>query len=425
VPLSVHQSDRPRTRQGPGPGRAWADALAAAAAPLLAMIAVAALGLWLARATALPAGAFPDVLAALVLMAVGVPVDLTGSAAFVAEAKGGITALPLSVTLVGALITGAVFLRPLRPHAVVRPGELAARAARTALLWTGLLLLLRVFAQHSFTVPTGDPLLDELGGLFGAAPTVGFRVPVLPTIGFGLLWMVVVLVLTLVASRSAPLPPRLLRYQAAVRPAAHAVLTLLLVSVVIALVAGLVSAAVDGHPRDTLAVVLLALPNLAWIALGVGLGGVWHGHAIGSIGLPIPEALASVLQTTEARDVTLDLNSLAQQDGRSWLLAALAAVLLLLAGLGAALHSPAGLRLWQYAAHLAVAMAVAMLLIGLLTRISASLGLSLLGLDSSGGGVSLRADLLISVPLGALWGALAGLLGALVARSFHAARPPG
>ncbi|GAA0664770.1 streptophobe family protein [Kitasatospora atroaurantiaca] len=379
------------------------------------MTAVAALGLWFARATTLPAGAFPAVLAALVLMAVGVPVDLTGSAAFVAEAQGGITALPLSVTLVGALVTGAVFLHPLRLHAVVRPGEWAARAARTALLWTGLLLLLRLSAQHSFTVPTGDPLLDELGGLFGAAPTVGFRAPVLPTIGFGLLWIVVVLALALAASRRAPLPPRLLRYQAAVRPAAHAVLTLLLVYVVIALVAGLVSATVDGHPRDTLAVILLALPNLAWIALGVGLGGVWHGHAGGSIGLPMPHPLASVLQTSQARDVTLDLSSLAQQDGRSWLLAVLAAVLLLLAGLGAALHSPADLRLWKYAAHLAVAMAVAMLLIGLLTRISASLGLSLLGLDSTGG-VFLRADLLISVPLAALWGALAGLLGALMAR---------
>ncbi|MFB9365080.1 streptophobe family protein [Kitasatospora sp. NPDC001664] len=399
--------------------RPWAEALLTAVVPLLLMAGLAALGLWLAGADSLPDGAFPSVVAATVLMALGVPVELNGTAAFVAEAQGGLEAMPLSVTLLGALATAHLFLRPLRLRAVATPAELAARAGRTALLWLVLITLLRLPAEHSFAVPTGDPLLDDLGAAFGAAPAVGFRTALLPTLGIGLLWLAGVLLLTLLASRRAPLPPALLRYRSAVQPAAHAVLTLLLLYVALAAVAGLVTAAVAGHPRTTFAVLLLALPNLAWLALGIGLGGAWHGSAPTDIGLPMPPALAEVLRVPSGQDATLDLSTLAAHDGRAWLLAALAAVTLLLAGYGAARHTAPGTRLWQYAAHLAAALAAAALLLGLVTRISAALGLSLLGFDATGGGVSLTPDLLRTVPLAALWGALAGLLGGLAARRRH------
>ncbi|WP_441248461.1 streptophobe family protein [Kitasatospora sp. McL0602] len=395
--------------------KAWADAFLTALAALLAMTGTAALGLWAAHAGDLPEGAFPAVLAATVLAAVGVPVDLTGSAAFIASASGGITVLPLSVSLAGALTAGALFLRPLRLHAVVPAAGLAWRAARTVLCWLVLLQLLRLPARHSFTLSTGDNLLDSLGAAFGAAPVVGFRVGALPTAGYGLLWIAVVLVLALAVSRRAALPSRLVRYQAAVRPASHAVLVLLLVYCGLGLVAGLVSTVTDGHGRDTLAVLLLGLPNLAWLALGLGLGGSWYGHVDGALGLPMPQALAAVLRTSDSRDVTLDLTTLTQQDGRAWLLTVLAAIALVLTGVAAARRSPAGLRRWQYAAHLALAFAVAVLLIGLLTRITASYGLSLLGLGGTGG-ISLQPELLTSVPLAAVWGALAGLLGALPIR---------
>ncbi|MFJ8045147.1 streptophobe family protein [Kitasatospora sp. NPDC096147] len=392
--------------------RPWGEALLTALVPLLLMAALAALGLRLAGADALPSGAFPAVVAATVLMALGVPVELNGTAAFVAEAQGGLEAMPLSVTLLGALTAGYLFLRPLRLRAVTTPAELAARAGRTALFWLVLIALLRLPAEHSFAVPTGDPLLDDLGAAFGAGPVVGFRLGLLPTLGIGLLWLAGVLLLTLLASRRAPLPPALLRHRAAVQPAAHAVLMLLLLYVVIALVAGLVTAAVSGRPATTFAVIALALPNLAWLALGIGLGGSWHGSAPTDIGLPMPPALAEVLRVPADRQATLDLSTLAAQDGRAWLLAA---VTILLAGYGAARHTTPAARPWQYAAHLAAALAVAVLLLGLVTRISAALGLSLLGFDAAGGGVSLIPDLLRTVGLAALWGALAGLLGGLAA----------
>ncbi|MER5641229.1 streptophobe family protein [Kitasatospora sp. NPDC002227] len=392
--------------------RSWADAVLTALGALLAMTAVAALALWAAHAGDLPEGAFPAVLAATVLTALGVPVDVTGSAAFVATARGGITVLPLTVTLVGALTAGVLFLRPLRLHAVVAPRELAARAARTALLWLVLTQLLRLPAHHDFTVSTGNELIDTLGGAFGAAPVVGFRVGAWPTAEYGLVWLLAVLLLALGVSRRSALPGVLVRHQGAVRPAGHAVLGLLLAYCGLGLLAGLVSMVVDGHPRETLAVLLLGLPNLAWLALGIGLGGSWHGHVDGALGLPMPPALAGVFRTSDTREVTLNLAALGQQDGRAWLLLPLAALALLLTGLAAARHSP-GLRLWQYAVHLAAAFGVAMLLVCILTTLSAGFGLSLLGLGGTGG-LALSPDLLTTVPLAALWGAAAGLAGGLL-----------
>ena len=53
------------------------------------------------------------------------------------------------------------------------------------------------------------------------------------TLGFGLLWLAGVLVLDLLVSRRAPLPARLLRFQESVRPAAFAMVVLLLAYVVL------------------------------------------------------------------------------------------------------------------------------------------------------------------------------------------------
>lgn len=79
---------------------------------------VSALGLWAAGATDLPDGAFPRVVTATVVTAVGGTVKLTGNAGSLADTKAGLTVIPLSVTLTGALLTAAGFLRPLRHRAV-------------------------------------------------------------------------------------------------------------------------------------------------------------------------------------------------------------------------------------------------------------------------------------------------------------------
>jgi hypothetical protein len=401
------------------PVRAWLDALAVVAAGLVTMWVVAALGLWAAGAGDLPGGAFPRVVAATVVIAVGGSVELHGDAGFLAETDAAIDAVPLSVTLAWALVTAAVFLLPLRFRAAAGSRELLGRVARVAVLWLLALLLLALVARHTFRISVGGGIVEDIAEALGVTPTVGFRAEVIPTMGFGLLWLLAVLALTFVISTRAPLPTRLLHFQESVRPPAYAMLLLLLAYVVIGLVTGLVVAGTRGHPAETLAVLLLALPNLAWMALGVGIGGSWDGHIQEGIGLPMPHVLDEVLRTPGGQDATLDLSSLAEQDGRWWLLVPVAAVLILAAGFIAAVRSPARMKPWQHALHMGLALGLTMLVIGLLSRVLAHFGLTIMGIGDLGGGlggeVSLQPNLLPLTGFGLLWGLVAGFLGSLLA----------
>ncbi|MFF2950187.1 streptophobe family protein [Kitasatospora sp. NPDC057965] len=440
-----------QARSSPPPGAAaagppgalhdWLDAVAVVVAGLAAMLVVAALGLWAAGADALPGGAFPFVLAATLALAVGGSVELDGGAGFFASVDAGITAMPLSVGLAGALAVAEVFLSQLRYRAVAGGRELLGRVARTAVVWLVALALLCAVARHTFTVTLGDGLAEQLGGALGLHPEVGFYAEPAGTLGLGLLWLLVVLAATFAVSRRAPLPRSLLPFQQAVRPAAFAMLLVLLGYVLLGVAAAIGTAVVHGDARQVAAVALLALPNLVWMAFGVGLGGEWHGHLVGAVGLPVPKPLAAVLRTGGGGGGTVSLGTLAEQDGRAWWLLPLAAVLMLAAGVLAAHRSPRGVRLWQHAVRLAVAAAVTVLLVGVWTRVSADYGLSVLGVGLgegglgnllssvlgpaagpagpaaalAGGTLTLDPQLWTLVPLAAGWGLLAGALGALAA----------
>ncbi|MDT0611884.1 streptophobe family protein [Streptomyces lancefieldiae] len=405
-------SDRAATRQS------WLQALVTVLAALVAMGIVAALGLWAAGATDLPDNAFPRVVTATVVTAVGGSLELSGDAGGFADTDAGLTVLPLSVTLAGALVIARGFLRPLRHRAVVGAPELAGWAGRIAVLWLLALLGLAFAARRTFEVPLGEGVLNDLGDLFDIAPEVGFTTDVPLTVLFGLLWLAGVLVLALLVRRAAPLPGRLPRPVTSMRPAAYAMVALLLAYVVIGLVVGLVVAGTRGHPADTFAVLLLGLPNLAWPAFTIGLGATWNGRVEGPFGLPMPHVLDEVLRAPDVS--TLNLGTFTERDGRMWWLLVVAAVLLLAAGVVAAARSPAGMPAWRHAVRMAVALALTVLMIGLVGRISAHYGLSVLGIGDLGGGLSgrlyLRPRLWGAVGLALLWGLVAGFLGALLAR---------
>ncbi|MGY1430045.1 streptophobe family protein [Streptomyces sp. MN12] len=395
----------------------WPQALATVLAGLVAMGVTAALGLWAAGAADLPDNAFPRVVTATVVTAVGGALELSGDAGGFAETDAGLTVLPLSVTLTGALVVGRGFLRPLRHRAVAGAAELAGWAGRIAVLWLAALLGLSFAARQTFEVSLGEGLLDDLGDLFGVTPRVGFTTDVPLTVLFGLLWLAGVLLSALLVSRRAPLPGRLLRLHTSVRPAAYAMLALLLAYVVVGALVGLVVAGTRGHPADTFAVLLLGLPNLAWLALTVGLGATWDGRVEGPFGLPMPHVLDEVLRKPDV--AALNLGSLTERDGRWWWLLVVAAVLLLAAGVLLARRSPAAVPAWLHAVHMAVALALTVLMIGLVGRISAHYGLSVLGIGDLGGGLAgqlfLRPRLWAAVGLALPWGLVTGFLGALLA----------
>ncbi|WP_020126192.1 streptophobe family protein [Streptomyces sp. 303MFCol5.2] len=407
----------------------WVRAILVALAGLLAMGVVAALGLWAAGAADLPQGAFPRVIAATVVTSVGGTVELSGNAGGLADTQAGLTVIPLSVTLVGALVVGAGFLRPLRHRAVAGAAELAGWAARIAVLWLLGLLGLALAARQTFTISLGDDTLSDLGELFDISPEAGFTTDVPLTLVVGLVWLAGVLVLALLVSPGAPLPPRLLRLHRSVRPAAYAMVLLLLCCVVLGLVVALVVAATRGHAAQTFAVVLLGLPNLAWLAFTIGLGATWNGRVEGPFGLPMPQVLDEVLRSPD--DARLNLGTLAEHDSRVWWLLAVDAALLLLAAFVMAAHSPAGTRAWRHAVRMAVALVLTVLMICLVGRVSAHYGLSVLGIGDLGGDLSgelfLRPEVWSALGLAALWGLVAGFLGGLLAgaaRRRGGARPP-
>ncbi|MET9257524.1 streptophobe family protein [Streptomyces sp. NPDC003717] len=396
----------------------WLQALVTVVAALVAMGVVAVLGLLAAGAADLPDNAFPRVAAATVVSAVGGAVELSGNAGDLVDTDASLSVLPLSVTLTGALAVARGFLRPLRHRAAAGTAELAGWAGRIAVLWLLGLLALAFAARQTFGVSLGDGALEDLGDLFGAAPRIGFTTDVPLTVLFGLLWLAGVLVLALLVARDAPLPGRLPRFQASVRPAAYAMVALLLAYVVVGVVIGLVVAATRGHPAQTFALLLLGLPNVAWLALTLGLGATWDGRVDGPFGLPLPSLLDEVLRTPDVS--TLNLGTLAEHDGRAWWLLVVDVVLLLAAGYLAAVRSPAGTPAWRVAGHLGVALALTVLMIGLVCRISARYGLSVLGIGDLGGGLSgqlfLHPRPAGAVGLALLWGLVAGCLGALGAR---------
>ncbi|OWA01989.1 hypothetical protein B9W64_33750 [Streptomyces sp. CS159] len=387
-------------------------------AGLVAMGVVAALGLWAAGAADLPDNAFPRVVVATVVTAVGGALEMSGDAGELAATDAGLTVMPLSVTLTGALVIARGFLRPLRHRTVIGAPELAGWAGRIAVLWLLALVGTAFAARQTFEVSLGEGLLNDLGDLFGVTPRVGFTADVPLTVLFGLLWLAGVLVLALLASRRAPLPGGLPLLRTSVRPPAQAMVALLLAYVVVGVVVALVTAGTRGHPADTFAVLLLGLPNLAWPALTIGLGATWNGRVEGPFGLPMPQVLDEVLRTPDVS--TVNVGTLAERDGRMWWLLVAAAVLVLAAGFLMVSRSPARAPAWLHAVRMAVALALTVLVVGLVGRISAHYGLSVLGIGDLGGGLSgrvfLRPRLWGAVGLALLWGLVAGFLGALLAR---------
>ncbi|WP_328952039.1 streptophobe family protein (plasmid) [Streptomyces sp. NBC_00184] len=409
--------DRTRTRAAHG----WGDALLTVLAGLLVMGVTAALGLWAAGAAGLPGGSLPRVVAAVVVMAAGGSVALSGNAGELARTHADISALPLSVTLVGAFVLAAGFLRPLRHRAVATTRELAGWAGRIAVLWLLVLVALSLLARQTFDVPAADPTGGVIGDVLDASPQVGFRAEIPLTLVLGLLWLAGVLVLALLVSRGAPLPARLVRFQESVRPAAYAMVALLLAYVLVGLVIALVVVVTRGHPAETFAVILLGLPNLVWLVFTLGLGASWEGKVDGPFGLPMPQVLDSVLRTPDLS--TLNVGTLAEQDGRVWWCVVAAALFTLAAAFLMAVRSPARMRPWQHAVHMAVALALTVLAVCLLVRISAHYGLSLLGLGDLGGGlggeVLLRPRLWGVLGIAVLWGLVTGFLGGLPASRVH------
>ncbi|MFI2639433.1 streptophobe family protein [Streptomyces sp. NPDC018610] len=473
---------------GHGPRLAWPDVLLSAVScvswALTGMAGTAALGLHLLRADS-TASLGPMTAAAVALGAGGTVKtsgDVTAFGLRGAQAHTAIEITPLGVSLVGALLLSWLFLRSLRTARVVlTPAELLARAGAVVTLFVAMLGGLAWAGHDVVTVDGSSPdlgalpdgagpggvsipglgdiggigglLPDRIGGLVDAGAAVGFTVDTAPTLLGGLGWSAGVLLIALLASRRTPLPRGWDALHRVVRPAVSALVTVLLVAVAAGLAAAAYAALGDAHPRRIAGAALLGAPDGVWLGVPIGLFVPWDGTATGGLAALLPDPLDRLLDARSGRPVTL--GRLAELDGRVWLLAVAAALMMLSAGVLTAVRTPVGaepagaapaadapagryataggadggasrgpgaLRLaGRCALRLGVATALALPLLARLTEVSVNASLSAFGVDAFGTAIELRPHLVTALLLGAVWGGGAGAAGALLATATGAA----
>ncbi|MDX2950270.1 streptophobe family protein [Streptomyces caniscabiei] len=465
-------SDRNADRVGRVPwGEVVVSAIAAVSWALIGMAGVAALGLHLLEADT--AGELGPMTAAVVALGAGGSVTPSGDVSVMglegAEATTAIEITPLGVSLVGALLLAWFFLRSLRgAGVVVRPGELLARAGSVLVLFVAAMGGLSWAGNAVVTLDGGSlgieerlpgggdlgdveiPGLGDLGGgllpdrlgdLADADARVGFTVDAVPTVLGGLTWCLGVLLIALLASRRAPLPPGFEAVHRVVRPAVSAMVTVLLVAVLAGLAAAVYAAIGDPNPRRIAGAALLGAPNGVWLGVPLGLLVPWDGRATGALADLLPDPLDELLRVDAGESVTL--GRLAELDNRVWLLGLAAALMMLYAGVLTAVRTPfvrgsaaavaggasgADVRggsvlgfIGHCALRLGLATAVALPLLVWATEVSVDASLAVFGIDAFDAGVELRGRAATAALLGALWGAGAGAAGALLACATRAA----
>ncbi|MFF3652494.1 streptophobe family protein [Streptomyces sp. NPDC002181] len=416
----------------------WGDVvlsgIAATGWALVTMAAVAALGLRLLGADAV-GGSLGAMTAAVVVLAVGGTVIPSGDLSVLGTTGPGagssLDVMPLGVGLAGALVLARIFLGSIRTGAP--RGELAARAGVVAVLLVaaagGLARAghdvvtldgprLPATAPPKVVVPgigdVGGLLPDRVGDLIGSRARVGFSVESGPTLLGAGVWVLAVLAVALLASRRGPAA------FARLRPAVSALVTALLVAVAAGLAAAVWAAAGDEHPGRVLGAALLGAPNGAWTGVLLGLFVPFDGRVTGTPGRLLPDPLDELLGVPARDPVTV--SRLAEYDGRAWLLVAGVGLLLLCAGVLAAVRAP-GRGTAACAVRLSAVTGVALAALTVLTGVSADASLSVLGVDAVDAGVELRGDALYALLLGAAWGAVAGGAGALLAGRGRRPRP--
>lgn len=433
----------------------WVDvvlsSIAAVSWALAGMAGAAALGLHLLGADA--AASLGPMTAAVVVLAVNGSVTPSGDVSAFgldgAQAETAVDFTPLGVGLFGALLLAYVFLRSLRrcgPH--ISGGELAARAGGVVVLfvatvgglaWAGHDVITIDGAElgldgaipgtggdGGIEVPglgdigdIGGLLPDRIGDLVDAEAAVGFSVNTADSLAGALLWVIGVLVIALLAGRRAPLPSGAMWGAARrhIRPAASAMVAVMLVAVLAGYAAAAYAAVGDDHPKRIAGAALLGAPNGVWLGVPLGLFVPWDGKATGELAKVLPDPLDDFLRISADEPATV--GRLAELDGRVWLLAVAAAVMMLYAGVLAASRTPAGRRgaagfAGRCAVRLAVVGALTLPLLVWLTDVSADASLSVLGFDAFGAGIELHGRADMALVLGAAWGAAAGGAGALL-----------
>ncbi|WP_405547456.1 MULTISPECIES: streptophobe family protein [Streptomyces] len=470
-----------------GPWENFVEGAAAALCAVVAMMAVSALALMLLDAGSV--GSVWSLTMALTAMAVGGSASagsdvsgdngsMGGLASLFGDAmrpsmSGAADVVPLSVTLVGAVVLWIAFSRRLG-HGQQRrfaAGELAVRAAGAATAALFTLVIVAALAKGSATMPAsamsgmrgrgggqasegfgGSGGLGELmgggsgglGGLMGGGSgsqmAVTYHVST-GSAGFGaLLWVAVVLGVGCLISRRVRLPlgGALGGLRSGWGQSLSAVVrTVLILAAVPLVTVAVVGSVVGGKAASAAGAALLLAPNAVAVFLTLGVGSSWTAemHPVQS---DSSNPLASLMGVMGGRtgamgggqqaDRTEHLRSLALGGWPLWLAALMATALILVCcayRAARATNTAHLVPLHPYrgplAGHLGMAQrfgvvtAVVMAAAAWLVGASGNFGISMFGSEMGGMRAELSGSVLQTVAFGLLVGGLAGFGGSLLA----------
>ncbi|MFE5333055.1 streptophobe family protein [Embleya sp. NPDC056575] len=418
----------------------WLHAFGAVLAAFGAMAAAAWLGLWLLGADDLGSGTMPALVAAVVALAVGGTVDLKGTEksgtgddvlsrltgdVSLAQGSGKVDIMLLGIGLIGALVLGWLFLRPLRHRLVIGALDLVLHGVRVLVFTTAALGVVATTGEHTlpieqFVSRVGGAKAQDLMNIFSLGAAARFETDVTGTLAFGALWLLITLAVAVGVSVRGPLPVKWLRHRAVLRPPVAGVLAVLIAAVVAGVVGTPFVAASAPAPKRMIGGMFFALPNAVWLLASLGLGIPWKATTTdptgGGFSFGLPGPLGKLVKASAGDGLPIRIDRLAELDSRAWFVPLFSALLLLLGGTLMALRAPASVRPRQHAWRFAVALAGGLLVIAYLMQLQLKVAVSVFGgVVSPGASVSLHADYLWTVLLGLLWGACAGFVGGALA----------
>lgn len=438
------------------------NALGGAASVLWAMAAMAAASaLALILLDAGSAGSLVSMTIAATAMAVGGSMTAgsgsesagSGLQAMMSPSMDGTAdAMPLGVTLIGAVVLWFTFSRPMR-HRRFGGDDLAGRLTGAGLTALIVFLIMAGFAHGTFRVPdavmggaggsgasgagasgSGNPLAAMLGGGQGTPdPTMAYRVSPGTTAFGAVLWVVVVVAVGCAVTRRARLPRgfAVSRLRMAWRPSISAVVRMFLALSVVPLAAVvIIGVSVGGSASTVAGAALLLVPNALSVVLTLGLGGSWTAstkqvQSQGDNPLASLMGQAGGARSSGAADRVEHLREVSAGGWPLWLGALiLVGVALLACGYGAArATTPEKTRRPRRGGHdrhlavavrLAIVTAVVMCTAGLFAQGSGHFGVSVFGNEMGGMRAELSGGVLLPGVLGLFAGAAAGFTGSLL-----------
>jgi len=403
-------------------------------AAFAAMTLTACLGLWLLGADDLGAGTMPALTAAVVALAVGGTVDLKGAGTggggddlisrftgdvSLAEGSGKVDVMLLGIGLIGALVLGWLFLRPLRRRVLIGALDLVVHGVRVLVFTMAALGVVVSTGSHALPI---DRFVDDIGGasdlmgIFDIGAAAEFETDVTGTLAYGALWVLITLLAAVAVSERGPLPLSWLRRRAVLRAPVAGLLAVLIAAVVAGVLGTPFVAASAPGPRRMIGGMLFALPNAVWLLVSLGLGIPWRTTGGGDFSFGLPGPLGELVKASGDKGLPIRIDRLAELDSRAWFVPVFSALLLLFGATLMALRAPPSVRPHQHAWRFAVGLAGGLLVLAWLMRLQVEVAVSVLGgVVAPGATLSLHADYLWTLVLGLLWGACAGFVGGATA----------